>query len=214
MTRSIAALIIAPTRFFEARRADFDRWPPLLIVALTGGITLGAQLLLSSMSVIGDQPTVEYVTHTLQVSLPALTVSGAAISFGHVFGYWLLYSVIFYLLTVPFAAAGEFRTLFWLTGWGFFPWFLAGAVWLLAMILSAFSVPAPTMPAGNGAFVQAVQDTMLVQVTEPLDYVGTLWSLGLWTVAVSKVRGVKRWQAVLAVLPVGLFELAKILLFM
>jgi len=213
MTLSVSALLTAPSRFFDARRADFDRWPPLLIVAFTGGITLGAQLLLSSMSVIGDQPTIEYVTHALQVTLPALTVSGAAISFGHVFGYWFLYSVTFYLLTIPFAEDGTFRTLFWLSGWGFLPWLLAGTVWLLAMVLSAFSVPAPTMTAGNGAFVQAVQDTVLVQFTKPLDYLGTLWSLGLWTVAVSKVRAVKRWQAVLAVLPVGLFELAKILLF-
>jgi hypothetical protein len=212
MPSPVTDLFVRPGRFFASRAPDPGRLGPVAIVALTGTITLGGQLLLVSMSVIGQVPTIEYVTQSVRVSLPALSVAGAVISFGHVFAYWLVYSLVFYLVTIPFAEEGSPSTLFWLAGWGFLPWFLAGLVWLVAMVLSAGMIPEPVVPAENVAFVRQVQDTLLVRATRPIETLGVVWSLGLWTVLVRRVRGVDLWQAALAVFPVAAFEAAKIFL--
>jgi hypothetical protein len=210
MARSIATLVTDPSSFFASREASPGRLGPVVVVALTGAMTLFAQLLLVSMTVVGSQPTIEYVTHAVRVQLPAVSVVGAAISFGHVFGYWLAYALVFVLVTRLFGAAENPRSTMVLAGWGFFPWALSGAVWLLAMIASAGTTPAPEMASGNAAFVQAVQATPLVEATRLLDHVAVVWSLGLWTVLLRTVRGVGYPQAAVAVLPVALFELLKV----
>lgn len=212
MPSPVTDLVVRPASFFASRAPDPGRLGPAAIVALTGAITLGGQLLLVSMSVIGQVPTIEYVTQSVRVSLPALSVAGAVISFGHVFGYWLVYSLVFYLVTIPFAEEGSPTTLFWLAGWGFLPWFLTGLVWLLAMVISAGMVPEPVVPAENAAFIREVQDTFLVRSTRPIDALGVVWSLGLWTVLVRTLRSVRWWQAALAVAPIAAFEAAKLLL--
>ena len=212
MERSVRTLLTHPREFYSTRRGNPDHLFPALIVAATGAMTLFAQLLLVSMSVIGDRPTVTYVTTALQIELPAITVAGSLISFGHVFIYWVIYAAVFYLASTQFADGGSFRELFWLTGWGFLPWAIAGVVWLGAMIVSAHMTPVPATPAENDLFVQQVQQTALVETTQYLDYLGTVWSLALWTQMVRVVRDVTPIQAIAAVSPIAAFELAKILL--
>ena len=80
------------------------------------------------------------------------------------------------------------------------------------MLVSAQTIPEPVMQAGNAEFVRQVQETIFVQVTRPIETLGVIWSLGLWTVLVRRARSVKLRQALLAVLPVALFELAKMIL--
>ena len=210
MARSIAALVTDPASFFASRSDSPGRLGPVIVVAVTGATTLLAQLLLVSMTVVGSQPTIEYVTHAVRVQLPAASVVGAVISFGHVFGYWLVYSLVFVLLTRLFGAEGNVRSTVVLAGWGFFPWALSGTVWLLAMIASAATTPAPEMVAGNAGFVEAVQATPLVEATRVLDHVAVVWSLGLWALLLRAVRGVSLFQAAVAVLPVAGFELLKV----
>ena len=212
MSRSVATLLTHPRKFYSAREDDPGRLGPVLAVAATGSVTLFAQLLLVSMSVIGDRPTLSYVTTALQVDLPAITVAGSLVSFGHVFGYWLVYAAVFYLVTMPVTNSGSFTQMFWLTGWGFLPWVFSGVVWLAAMIASAHATPVPTTPAENDLFVRQVQQTALVDGSQYVDYLGTLWSLGLWALMVRVVRDVTPLQAVAAVAPIAAFELAKILL--
>ena len=210
MGRSLVALVTDPASFFASRSDSPGYLGPLIVVAVTGTSTLFAQLLLVSMTVVGSQPTIEYVTHAVQVQLPALSVVGAALSFGHVFGYWLAYALVFVLVTGLFGAEENAQSTLVLAGWGFFPWALSGVVWLLAMIASAAATPPPTVAAGNEAFVQAIQTTPLVEATRLLDHVAVVWSLGLWTVLLRTVRNVSFPQAMVAVLPVALFELLKV----
>lgn len=212
MARSVVTLLVRPRQFFANNRENSGHVLPTLVVAATGASTLFAQLLLVSMSVIGDRPTLSYVTTALQVELPAITVAGSFVSFGHVFGYWLAYAAVFYLLSKPFANSGSFSEVFWLTGWGFLPWVFSGAVWLAAMIASAHVTPVPTTPAENDLFVRQVQQTSLVEGSLYLDHLATLWSLGLWAVLVRTVRDVTPVQALLAISPIAAFELAKVLL--
>jgi hypothetical protein len=212
MSPPLATLVTAPRQFFSTARDDPDSLPPIVVVAATGAITFGAQLLLVSMSVIGDRPTLSYVSAAIRVELPAITVAGSLVSFGHVFAYWVAFAAVFYLVSRPFADRGSFATVFWLTGWGFTPWLLTGVVWLAAMIASAYMTPAPTTPAENDVFVQQVQQTSLVRASRYLDHLGTLWSLGLWVAMVRVVRGVSRRNALVAVSPVAAFELAKVVL--
>lgn len=210
MSNALATLLGRPRTFF--REGPHGRLAPVLIVAATGAVTLAAQLLLVSLSVAGDRATISYVSTALQVELPAITVAGAAISFGHVFVYWLVYAGVFTLGSAPFADEGSFGEVFWLTGWGFVPWVLTGAVWLAAMIVGAQATPLPTTPAQSDVFVRQVQQTPWVVASRHLDSIGTAWSLGLWTVLVRERRGVAWWQAGLAVAPVAAFEVAKTLL--
>ncbi|UWG46766.1 putative conserved membrane protein, Yip1family [Halanaeroarchaeum sp. HSR-CO] len=212
MVFRVSSLLFAPRRFFERERADLGVLGPFLVLIATGSITLGGQLLLVSMSVIGDSSTLAYVTSILRVELPAITVAGALVSFGHVFVYWVGYAAIFHGGTWPFSNDGQFRDVFLLTGWGFLPWFLTGLVWLVAMIGSAQITPAPTTPAESDIFVRQVQETTLVRGARMVDSVGMVWSLWLWGSMLRAVRDVTWPQAALAVLPVAVFEFAKLVL--
>ncbi|MDR5655918.1 YIP1 family protein [Halodesulfurarchaeum sp. HSR-GB] len=213
MAAPISALVRSPAAFFSSRMERPGHILPVVILTLTGVSTLGAQLLLASMSVIGERLTLSYVSTAFQIEIPAITVAGALVSFGHVFLYWVVFAAIFYLLSLPFASAGTFSSVFWLSAWGFVPWALAGLLWLGAMIVSASSVPPPATSAGNAAFVEQVQGTQIVETSLLVDYLATAWSLGLWTVLVRTVRDVRWWQAALAVGPVAAFEIAKVLVF-
>lgn len=212
MERAVRTLFTNPRKFYSTQRESSRYIFPTLIVAATGASTLFAQLLLVSMSVIGDRPTLSYVTTALEIELPAITVAGSLISFGHVFVYWVIYAGVFYLVSTPFADDGSFEEVFRLTGWGFLPWALAGIVWLAAMIVSAHMTPVPTTPAENDVFVRQVQQTVLVESTHYIDYLGTLWSLGLWATMIRVVRDIAPLQALAAVSPIAAFELAKFLL--
>lgn len=210
MATRVSWVLVAPRRFFDREQRDPGVVAPFLILAATGSITLGGQLLLVSMSVIGDSSTLAYVTSILRVELPAVTVAGSLVSFGHVFVYWLVYAAVFYAGTRPFSNQGTFRKVFLLTGWGFLPWFLTGMVWLAAMVVSAQITPAPTTPAENDIFVRQVQETALVRGSRIVESVGTIWSLGLWGSMLRSVRTVTWPQAALAVLPIAAFEVGKI----
>lgn len=213
MTGFVADVLVRPRRFVEDVVDAPPRVGPVALVALTGGITLAAQLLLVSMTVRGDGPTLSYVATAVRVTLPAMNTLGAAISFGHVFVYWLAYVALFYVASEPFADDDDdLSTLFWVSGWGFLPWFLAGVVWLVSMIASAQIVHPPATSAGNAAFVRQVQDTVLVDASQSLDHVATAWSLGIWTVAVAVVRDLPYSRAAIAVAPVAAFEVAKVVL--
>ncbi len=211
MISGLVTLVRSPTSYFRARRDDPPRSLPVGVLAATGLSTLLAQLLLVSMSVIGDRPTITYVTAPVRLELPQITVTGALISFGHVYIYWVVYAGVFYLLTKPFAddESAGFSPLFWLTGIGFSPWVLSGLVWLGAMVVSAEMTPPPETPAGNDAFVEQVQETSLVETSNYLDNLMTVLSLFLWTRLLKAVRGVTDLQSVFAVLPVAAFEAFK-----
>jgi hypothetical protein len=211
MSMSVISFLTAPRSFFNSQADSPPRLAPILILSLTGAITLGAQLLLVSMSVIGRQPTIEYVTHAIQIQLPAISVFGAAVSFGHVFGYWIVYSAVFYLVSMAFSNEGNFRDVFWLSGWGFLPWVLSGILWLSAMIISAQAIGAPVISSENPVFVQLVQQTTLVQATQYIDHLAVVWSLGLWAILLKQVRGLNNLQAIIAVAPVAVFELLKVI---
>lgn len=216
MIPGLVSLVRSPTEYFRARRDDPPRVLPVGVLAATGLSTLLAQLLLVSMSVIGDRPTITYVTAPVRLELPQITVAGALVSFGHVYVYWILYAGVFYLLTKPFANreaedSSGFSSVFWLTGIGFSPWVLSGVVWLGAMVVSAEMTPPPETTAGNDAFVEQVQQTSLVEASNYLDNVMTIWSLVLWTRLLKSVRGVTDLQSVFAVLPVAAFEAYKTL---
>jgi hypothetical protein len=213
MVTRVASLLFTPKRFFDREKKDPGVLATLLVLIATGSITLGGQLLLVSMSVIGDSSTLAYVTSILRVELPAITVAGSLISFGHVFVYWIVYALIFYGLTRPYSKTGEFRQVFLLTGWGFLPWFLTGLLWLAAMVVSAQITPVPTTPAENDVFVRQVQQTSLVRGSQIVESVGTIWSLGLWGTMLRSVREVRWSRVTLAVLPIAVFELGKIILF-
>ena len=212
MVARVSSVLFAPRRFFAEEKGDPGVLAPLLVLIATGSITLGGQLLLVSMSVIADSSTLAYVTSILRVELPAITVAGSLISFGHVFVYWVVYASIFSVVTRPFSNTGDFRQVFLLTGWGFLPWFLTGILWLAAMMVSAQITTPPTTPAENDIFVRQVQQTSIVRGARVIESVGTVWSLGLWGSMVVVVREVTWPQAVLAVLPVAVFEFGKIIL--
>lgn len=215
-SQAVVSLVTSPTEYFRERKDEPRRLLPTLVLALTGLSTLSAQLLLASMSVLGNRPTLTYVTAPVRLELPRITVAGAIISFGHVYLYWLVYAGVFYGLSRLFTDDTDvdrdsnsnragFSTVFWLTGIGFSPWVVSGAFWLGAMVISAQTTPPPETAAGNDIFVEQVQETALVEYSNYFDNLMTVWSLVLWSRLLKGVRGVTDLQSAVAVVPVAAF---------
>lgn len=189
-----------PNGFFKKRINEEIEWKnPLIIMIL--------------MAIVGAIATYNTMMSTLQsvMSLDFLEGAGKIIIIivliivsiiGVVFS-WLLYTVVFYVISILFSGEGDFKRLMEFVSYGFIP----------SIISSMISAYYTSKVFSNIDFTsidpQAIQDIILsdptMKIASALGIIFTLWSANIWLFGVKHARNLTLKNAIITVgVPIGL----------
>jgi hypothetical protein len=187
-----------PGGFFEKKmneEADFK--PPLMI--------LGAMALISAISayliagkVIGNLPS--DVASVAQIGMAI----GAIFAIIVVFIMWVVYSGIFYLISVVFGGKGDFKRVLELISYGFLPSILGSVISLVltnkAYSSIDFSIQDPAL------LEKAMFSDPYIMASTVIGILLTLWSANIWVFAMIHSRDLTVKNALITVgVPMGLY---------
>ena len=185
-----------PDQFFsELSTRDVNLKTPFLIVLVIAIISA-----VSAVTMMGT------VTSSLPEEVAAFAGIGAAI--GAIAGLitqfiiWLLYTGVFYVISMFFSGEGSFKRCLEFIGYGFIPSIVGTLIGLVVMMTVLptieFSVENPEL------FQQTFMSDPTVQASAVIGIFLTLWSANIWIFAVKHARNLSARNALITVgVPVG-----------
>nr|WP_321497398.1 YIP1 family protein [uncultured Methanolobus sp.] len=197
-----------PNGFFKNRINEEIQWKnPLIIMTL--------------MVIVGSITTYITMVSTLQ-SVLDMDMFGSAgkiimallLIFGSIIGVafsWLLYTAIFYIISIIFGGEGDFKRTMEFVTYGFIPNIVSSiiAAYYTSRVFSNIDFSSITDP-------QAVQDMIFadpsMKIAAILGIIFTLWSANIWIFGIKYARNLSLKNAVITVgIPIGLSLLYTVL---
>ena len=208
MDTGFLRVLFDPGRFFEARMQEE---PSLKVPALIA-IVIG---LIGAVSVI---PMTDLTMAMLPAEMQGLgllmTVISAAIAFIGGLLAWVIYGVIFHVVSMIFKGQGSLNRTLEFTGYGLLPQVFGGIIgtYFSYRLLSGLSIPSMTSPE---QMVEFSENLVAVLTTSPLAQIAGLvsilflvWSANIWIFGMKYARSLSTRDAVLTVgIPMGLYIL-------
>lgn len=202
MIDALTTVLVHPNAFYEQR----DESPSLLYPAVIVG-TLGLLGSISSVLVLfafgGGLP------EGAQPSFAVWAIVGLGAAFISPFISWLLYAIVFQVISYFFDGEGAFRETVVLSGWGFLPKIIGGLLSIGATFVVTQRVPSsdatgirvivPDGPQAMQQFSQQIQNDPVFQAVSVIGIALTLWSGYIWLFAVKHARNLSRNQALITV---------------
>ena len=206
MDTGVLRVLLNPGRFFEERiQAEPSLKIPALIVLIIGLLGAVSAALTTNM-IIGMLPA---EAQGIGAFIMALAVAGAVIGG---FLSWIIYSGVFYLLSMLFKGEGTFTRTLEVTGYGLLPQVFGGAIAAIFsyQVISNLTIPTATNPEQIAEVMEALTTAL---VTDPLMQVAGLvgilflvWSANIWIFGMKYARNLSTRDAVLTVgIPVALY---------
>ena len=121
---------------------------------------------------------------------------------------WVAYAITFHAVSWRLGGTAEFRTVFFLTGFGFLPKLFAGVVGLSAVVVATETVGIPGDPSLLTERVAAINRRPVITVARLVGVVFILWSGMLWTFAVRHATGLPLRRVVIPTVPPTLLSIA------
>ncbi len=191
-------VLINPDRFFaELSAKDTKLITPSVIV-----------LVIAIVAAISAVMMMGVVTSSLPEEAAAFAGIGAAVgailALVMQFIMWLVYTGIFYVISMFFSGEGSFKRCLEFIGYGFIPSIIAAIIGLVVMMTVLptieFSVENPEL------FQQTFMSNSLMQASSILGIFLTLWSANIWIFAIKHARNLSTRNALFTVgVPVGLY---------
>ncbi len=204
MNLSFIDILIRPDAFFRelVKEKESLKLPALIVLAggivgavygyLIGGLT--GKMMESAMPGIGTIVTLS-------------SVAGALIG---TFIFWLIWSVVVFLISFAFRGTGSFNRVLEVVGYGYLPQILGSVI---TLIVAAIYLPAVVVPSISSATLQdpaAMQEVMktflhdpamlaLTQITSLISIVFLLWSANIWIFGMKHARALSVRDAAICV---------------
>jgi hypothetical protein len=190
-----------PNGFFKKKITERIEWKnPLIIMAfmaVVGTITIYTTM----MSTLQSFMSMDFLEGAGQIILAIFLIIGSII--GVVF-LWILYTGIFYVISVIFNGEGDFKRLMEFVSYGFIP-NIAGSLisaYYTNRVFSNIDFASVTDP-------QAIQDMIYadpsMKIAAALGIIFTLWSANIWIFGLQYARNLSLKNAVITVgIPIGL----------
>jgi hypothetical protein len=160
------------------------------------------------MSTLQSFMSMDFIEGAGQIIIAIVLIIGSII--GVAFS-WLLYTVIFYIISIIFSGEGDFKRSMEFVAYGFIPNIVSSiiAAYYTSKVFSNIDLASVTDP-------QAIQDMILsdpsMQIASVLGIIFTLWSANIWIFGVKYARNLSLKNAVITVgVPIGLSVLYTIL---
>ena len=208
METGFLRVIFDPGHFFESRMRDEPSLKVPALIALVVGLIGAISAALVANLIVGILPA---EAQAFGVIVVGFSVAGAVIGG---FLTWIVYGIVFYLISMVFKGEGSLARTLEVTGYGFLPQVFGGIVgaFFSYLIVSNLTIPA----AGSPEEIAAVTENLTgMLVTDPLAQVAALagilflvWSANIWIFGMKYARNLSTRDAALTVgIPVGLYIL-------
>lgn len=167
-----------PDGFFNSKSQETPSFKTPILIMLALGLITGAIAFVSTKMLFAGTPG--------ELASMA-TIGAAAASFGGVIGIligWLIYAVIFYLLSALFKGQGEFKRVMEFVAYGYIP---AIASTIISGICTLYVYS--TLDTSNMiAAANSLLTDPVMRVASVLGIVFTLWSANIWIFALVHSR--------------------------
>jgi len=200
----IRDLLLRPDIFFAGRMKEPESLKLPGLIALAGGlVAAGAAYIVSG--------TYSEMLSGLAGGMGPLigVISAISAFFGFIIIWWIIFTAIFYGISMAFAGKGTFKRTLEFTGTGLVP-VIIGSV--ISLLISLYYVPLIEVPVISGitdpaviqeAMSQMMQDPAFrefTQVSSLISVIFLVWSANLWIFAVKHARNLTMKKAALTVL--------------
>ncbi|MCK8518475.1 YIP1 family protein [Methanoculleus sp. 7T] len=199
-------VLLNPGRFFEERMQSEPSLKIPALIAFIIGLIGAVSAALTANMIIGLLPAEAQAFGPVMV---AFTVVGAIIVG---FLSWVIYSGVFYLLSMLFKGEGSFKRTLEVTGYGLLPQVFGGIIGaaFLYRVISSLTVPTATSPEQIAEVTESLTNLMmtdpLMQVAGLVGILFVVWSANIWIFGMKYARNLSTRDAALTVgIPVGLY---------
>jgi hypothetical protein len=207
MAFPLMSLLVNPNAFFSRDSAE---WEPLRIpalIVLAAAIMAGATAYLTTDLVAGIMPS------DVQAYQGVMGIAGTIGAVVMTFLIWVVWSAVFFVISLFFQGQGTFRRILAVTGYGYLP-ILIGSV-ISLVIFWVFSSGIHVSPVTD---VQEIQAAVMALMHQPvmilvsvLGIVFLLWAANIWIFGIRYARVISLRDAAITVgVPVALYVIATI----
>jgi hypothetical protein len=202
---SLIETITNPRGFFEALETHpVSLRMPALIVLVVGAIAgisafLVSSVLMSAMAIPGVQGLGGVIGAVGAISAVIFTLL-----------FWVIYTTVFFAISMAFNGRGDFNRLLAYVGYGHLPQVIGGVITLLLTwsYISNLRVPSLTDPQAIQAWSMALTKDPTMRLATVVGLLFTLWSANLWIFGVRAGRKLSTRDAAITVgVPVLLYTL-------
>ncbi len=205
---SLMELVTNPRGFFEALEAGpVSLGVPFLIVLAVGVVGAIAAYQMSSVVIRAlDIPGMEGIGGAMG-AIGAISALIATILF------WVIYTAVFYVISMAFNGQGDFNRLLAYVGYGHLPQVIGGIVataltWNFVLNLQ---IPSLTDPDAIQEWTQSLLQNPTMQLASVVGLLFLLWSANIWIFGVRTGRNLSTRDAAITVLvPVLIYLLVSI----
>jgi hypothetical protein len=202
MPATLSDLFLNPGQFFAQKMQEEEGLKlPALIVLIAGIIgAVGA--------VIGLGPVIQLLPAEASSFTPVLMAIGAGGALITVFVVWVVWTVIFYVLSMIFKGTGSFKRLLEFVGYGFIPEVIGGLITLpiLFLYFSTLDVPQVSDPTQIQEITLQLMSAPELQIAGVISLLFLIWSANIWIFGLKEARSLSTRNAVITVgVPVGFY---------
>lgn len=202
---SIVTLLVNPRAFFEAlERGEVSLLVPALIVLAVGAVGAVAAYQISAVLMDAMQiPGVEGIGGVIGI------IGAISALLGTLF-FWVIYTAVFFVISMAFNGRGDFTRLLAYVGYGHLPQVIGGLVStaLTWNYLSNLRIPPLTTPEAIQEWTTTLVQAPTMQLATIVSLLFLLWSANIWIFGVRTGRKLSTRDAAITVLvPVLLYIL-------
>jgi hypothetical protein len=204
MAAILSDLFLNPGRFFAQKMQEEEGLKlPSLIVLIAGIIgAVGAMISLG--------PVIQLLPSEAASFAPVLMAFAVGAALIAVFVIWVVWTVVFFVLSMIFKGAGGFKRLLEFVGYGFIPQVIGGLITLPIFYLyfSDLHVPQVSDPNQIQEVTLQLMSAPELQIAGAISALFLIWSANIWIFGLKEARSLSTRNAAIAVgVPVGLYVL-------
>ncbi len=201
---SVKDLLLSPKLFFEELGSEkIGMKIPVLIVAVMGVMSAMSAYLISSLTVQFMPPEAAFMS-------PYIGIFGLVGGFIGAFVMWLIWGVLFFVISALFRGTGSFGETMAVVAYGFVPQ-IAGSVISLIIInewIAGVTVPQVTDPMMIQQVMTGMMNAPMMQLSMVVGILFMLWGANIWVFGISVIRKISLKHALITVgLPVVVYLL-------
>lgn len=205
---SLLELVTNPRGFFEAlETGPVSLLVPFLIVFAVGVVgAITAYLVSATLMSAMEIPGVEGLGGVIGAVGAISALIGTLL-------FWVIYTAVFYVISMAFKGQGDFNRLLAYVGYGHLPQVVGGIITaaLTWSYLSDLRVPSLTDPGAIQEWTQSLLQNPTMQVSTAVALLFLLWSANIWIFGVRSGRKLSTRDAAITVLvPVLIYILVTI----
>ncbi len=187
-----------PDSFFEKKMSEDISFKMPIVIILAIGILGAINGIFMMQKIMAELPSDAAQFASYGAIFAAV---GAIIG---VFVMWVIYTVVFYVISLAFKGEGEFKRVLEFVGYGFIPSIASGVIGLVVMMVALptieFSMDNPEL------LQQSMMSNPMIQASAIIGVIFTIWSANIWIFGLMHSRNLSTKNAIITVgIPIGLY---------